>query len=206
MMAGWLACNERLATSRIDPVVQAAVLGFGFVFLHPFGDGNGRLHRFLIHHVLSRTGFTPHDMVLPISATMLARPRDYDACLENFSVPLLALLDWRIDANGAMTVLTDGASFYRYFDATAAAEYLYATVEHTIETDLRDEIDYLTRFDTAWRALREIVDMPDRRLELFVKLCLGNDGTLSATKRSTFAELTDDEVARMQSAIRDAGL
>ncbi|MBK8098891.1 MAG: Fic family protein [Planctomycetes bacterium] len=206
LMNGWLQCSERLAASRIDPVVQAAALGFGFVYLHPFDDGNGRLHRYLIHHVLSRTGFTPPDLVLPVSAAMLARPRDYDACLEQFSVPLLALLDYRLDANGAMTVLSDSARHYRYLDATAAAEYLYATVEQAIEEDLRGEIDYLTRFDAAWRALREIVDMPDRRLELFVRLCVGNGGRLSATKRPQFAELTDEEIARMEAALLAAGL
>jgi hypothetical protein len=79
-------------------------------------------------------------------------------------------------------------------------------VEHTIESDLRGEIDFLTRCDAAWRALREIVDMPDRRLELFLKVCLGNEGRLSATKRGLFAELNDDEVANMEAALRDAGL
>jgi hypothetical protein len=76
----------------------------------------------------------------------------------------------------------------------------------TIDTDLRAEIDYLVRFDAAWRALREIVDMPDRRLELFVKLCLGNDGRLAAGKRNQFAELSDAEIAGMEDALRDAGL
>jgi hypothetical protein len=94
MMNGWLRCNERLAASTIDPVVQAAALGFGFVYIHPFDDGNGRLHRDLIHHVLSRSGFTPDGIVLPVSAAMLASPTAYDRCLESFSVPLLPLLDF----------------------------------------------------------------------------------------------------------------
>ena len=34
-----------------DVLVKAAAAAFGFVYLHPFMDGNGRLHRFLIHHV-----------------------------------------------------------------------------------------------------------------------------------------------------------
>lgn len=206
LMDGWVQCSARLASSSIDPVVQAAVLGFGFVYIHPFDDGNGRLHRYLIHHVLSRTRFTPAGLVLPVSATMLTKQREYDACLEAFSGPLLPLLDYSLDAHGTMTVHTDSAPFYRYFDATPAAEYLYATLEHTIDTDLRAEIDYLVRFDAAWRALREIVDMPDRRLELFVKLCLGNDGRLAAGKRNQFAELSDAEIAGMEDALRDAGL
>lgn len=206
LMAGWLRCNARLAASTMDPVVHAAVLGFGFVYIHPFDDGNGRLHRYLIHHVLSRSGFTPEGLVLPVSAGMLARPRDYDSCLEAFSRPLLPLLDYHIDGSGRMTVHTDSIGLYRYFDATPAAEYLYETVERTIDTDLRGEIDYLVRFDRAWRSIRDVVDMPDRRLELFLKICMANGGRLSAGKRSQFAELTDAEVARMEAILHDADL
>jgi Fic family protein len=206
MMNGWLRCNERLAASTIDPVVQAAALGFGFVYIHPFDDGNGRLHRYLIHHVLSRSGFTPDGIVLPVSAAMLASPTAYDRCLESFSVPLLPLLDYELDARGAMTVHTESAKHYRYFDATPAAEYLYATVEQSIDSDLQQEIDFLLRYDAAWRALREIVDMPDRRLELFLNLCIGNQGRLSSSKRSLFAELSDDEVAQLEAALKDSGL
>jgi Fic family protein len=206
MMSGWLRCSARLAASAIDPVVQAAVLGFGFVYIHPFDDGNGRLHRYIIHHVLSRSGFTPAGMVLPVSAVMLANPRAYDACLEQFSRPLLPLLDYELDAQGAMTVQTDSANFYRYFDATAAAEYLYASVERTIDTDLREELEFLGRYDAAWRTLRETVDMPDRKLELFIKLCFANHGRLSASKRNQFRELSDEEVELLEEALRAAGL
>ena len=50
----------------------------------------------------------------------------------------------------------------------------------------------------------EIVDMPDRRVALFVRLCMQNGGRLSVTKRHLFAELDDVEVAAMQAAIGDA--
>ena len=38
-------------------MVAAAAVAFGFVYIHPFEDGNGRLHRWRIHHVLARAGF-----------------------------------------------------------------------------------------------------------------------------------------------------
>ena len=57
-----------------------------------------------------------------------------------------------------------------------------------------------------WRVLREIVDMPNRKLELFIKLCFNNRGRLSATKRSQFRELSDEEVELLEEALRDAGL
>jgi Fic family protein len=44
------------APREIDPVVAASVISFGFVFVHPFMEGNGRLSRFLFHHALCRSG------------------------------------------------------------------------------------------------------------------------------------------------------
>ena len=34
------------ASDEMDPVSAAACLAFGFVYVHPFEDGNGRMHRF----------------------------------------------------------------------------------------------------------------------------------------------------------------
>ena len=63
-----LAANKRMTVSAIDPVLQAAATAFGFVYIHPYQDGNGRLHRCLIHHVLAEREFSPPGMVFPVSA------------------------------------------------------------------------------------------------------------------------------------------
>jgi Fic family protein len=206
LMRGWFMCAERLSNSTIDPVVQAGVLGFGFVYLHPFDDGNGRLHRYLVHRVLSQRGFTPSGLVLPVSAVMLADPRGYDAGLEAFSTPLMNRLRHELDARGVMTVEGDTARYYRHWDATRACEYLYGVLERTIEEDLVGELDFLRRFDQAWRDLREIVDMPDRRLEQFIRVGLANGGRLSKRKREQFAELTDSEVEQLEQVLSNSGL
>ena len=50
--------------------------------LHPFTDGNGRTHRFLIHDILARLRFVePATLHFPVSATMI-RNADYDEVLE----------------------------------------------------------------------------------------------------------------------------
>lgn len=67
----------------IDPVVLAAMASFGFVFIHPFDDGNGRTHRYMIHHILANRGVSPDGVIFPISATMLNHVHQYDACLES---------------------------------------------------------------------------------------------------------------------------
>jgi hypothetical protein len=47
------------------------------------------------------------------------------------------------------------------------------------------------------------VDLPDRRLDLFIRFCLQNSGQLSRKKRqSHFAELTDTEVEDLTAAVR----
>jgi Fic family protein len=66
-----------LTNGKYDPVIAAAILAFGFVYIHPFADGNGRLHRYLIHHVLAEEGFNPPGLVFPVSAVMLDRIEDY---------------------------------------------------------------------------------------------------------------------------------
>ena len=58
--------------------------------------------------------------------------------------------------------------------------------------------------EVALLAVREIVDMPDRRASLLVRLCMQNGGWLSARKRKQFRELHDEEIAAMEAAIQEA--
>ena len=55
LVKGMISFDKRTAP-QLDPVVAASTLAFGLVYTHPFEDGNGRLHRYLIHHVLARRG------------------------------------------------------------------------------------------------------------------------------------------------------
>jgi hypothetical protein len=89
LLTGMLAANERMRKSDIDPVLQAAATAFGFVYAHPYQDGNGRLHRCLIHHVLAERKFTPPGMVFPVSSVMLDRIDDYRATLQGHSGRLI---------------------------------------------------------------------------------------------------------------------
>ena len=117
-------------------MIAAAVLAFGFVFVHPFEDGNGRIHRYLIHHVLAARGFNPPGVVFPVSATILDRIDEYRKVLESYSQRLLPLIKWKPTKDGNVEVLNDTADFYRYFDATPQAEFLYSCVRKTVEEDL----------------------------------------------------------------------
>ena len=46
LMAGLISAHARMGEGGIPPVVHATAVAYGFVFLHPFEDGNGRIHRF----------------------------------------------------------------------------------------------------------------------------------------------------------------
>jgi hypothetical protein len=198
LMEGWMNCCKRLEAGKVHPIVTATVAGFGFVFLHPFEDGNGRLHRFLLHHALAATGFAPPGIVFPVSATMLKQLDRYDAALEAFSRRIGEHVEYTLSDQGAMEVTNDTAAFYRYPDLTPQAEALFGFVRDTIDTEMVVELEYLAAFDSARRRMLRVVDMPDRRLDLFLRLCLQGNGHLSKSKRHTFAELTDEECAHLE--------
>jgi hypothetical protein len=77
-------------------------------------------------------------------------------------------------------------------------------VADTVRRDLKEELGFVAVFDNAMLGVREIVDMPDRRASLFIRLCLQNSGRLSAAKRSSFAELTGNEISRLEAAVQQA--
>jgi len=192
---------DRDKASELDPVIAAAVLAFGFVFVHPFEDGNGRIHRYLIHHVLAARGFNPPGVVFPVSATILARIGDYRAVLETYSQGVLPLVRWRPTAEGNVEVLNDTGDFYRYFDATPQAEFLYGCVKKTVEEDLPEEADYLHRYDAFRASVEAIVEMPDRTIDLLFRMLRQNNGTLSKQAREKeFAKLTAGEIAKIEDA------
>ena len=48
LIDGLIATDQKLEKDdSYDAVLAAAMIAFGFVFIHPFVDGNGRIHRYL---------------------------------------------------------------------------------------------------------------------------------------------------------------
>ena len=198
LMAGIIAFAESNAHG-LDAVIAAAMLAFGFVYVHPFEDGNGRIHRYLIHHMLAQREFNPPGVVFPVSAAILRHIDRYRGVLEDYSQRLLPVLDWEPTAKGNVHVKNDSADFYRFFDATPHAEFLYDCVRQTIETDLPSETGFLRRYDEFRTSVQGIVDMPDRTIDLLFQFLRQNDGRLSRRARQKeFAELIDEEVSRVE--------
>lgn len=205
LMQGVIDFADRAARGGLDPVVAAASLAFGFVYIHPYVDGNGRLHRWLIHHALAAAAYTPPGLVFPISAAILRNLALYKAVLESWSGRLLPFIEWRPTPEGNVEVLNDTADFYRYFDATAHAVFLYECVEQTIERDLPEEVRFLEAFEAFGEAVQQVVDMPAGQVELLRGFLAQNDGRLSRRAREKeFAALTPEEADRVEAAYRKA--
>jgi len=204
LMAGLIEANDRMRADGIDPVLKDAASAFGFVYIHPFQDGNGRMHRCLIHHVLAERKFTPPGMVFPVSSVMLDRIDEYSAALEAHSAPLMPFIEWRPTAERNVEVLNETADLYRYFDCTAEAEFLYACVRRTVNEDLPREIDYLRRHDEALRRIMDMVEMPNRMAENLVLYIRQNNGSLSKRRREgEFKQLTGEEVAVIEGIVQE---
>ena len=198
---------DRGHAQALDAVIAAAVLAFGFVYAHPFEDGNGRIHRYLIHHVLAERGFNPPGVVFPVSAAILDRIDDYRQVLESYSRRLLPLIEWEPTPEFNVRVLNDTGDFYRYFDATPHAEFLYACVQKTIEEDLPAETRFLQRYDDFRRQVEAFLDMPERLIDLLFRFLSQNDGRLSQRARAQeFSALTDEEAQRIEAIYNDVFL
>lgn len=200
-----LIAFDQAAESELDPVVAAAVLAFGFVYIHPFEDGNGRIHRYLMHHVLARRGFNPAGIHFPVSAAILDKIGEYKEVLESYSNRLLPIVEWEPTPKGNVKALNDTSDFYRFFDATPHSEFLYECVQRTIEQDLPKETRFLRSFDTFRAGVENMIDMPERTLNNLFGFLRQNEGRLSKRAReSEFSQLTSDEITRIEELYQTA--
>ena len=199
LLSGLIETSQLLMGSDYDPVLTATLIAFGFVFIHPFEDGNGRIHRYLFHHILAEKGFVPKGLVFPVSAVILDRIDDYRRTLECYSMPRLELIKWRPTDKGNIEVLNETINFYRYFDATKQAEFFYECVEETVNKTLPEEVDYLTKYDLLNDFIKNYIDMPDKTVDLLIRFLNQNDGRLSnRARRKEFSALTDKEAQAIE--------
>jgi len=175
------------------------MIAFGFVFIHPFADGNGRIHRYLIHHMLFARGFSEKGLVFPVSAVILERMNEYREVLESFSSPGLDLIDWTPTPDHNVKIKNETIDIYRFFNATKHAEFLYDCVLQTIDKNLPEEIDYLLKYDEMKNFIDNTFDMPGKTVSLLITFLNQGKGKLSKRALSKeFANLTTKEVELIQ--------
>ncbi|KON48415.1 Fic family protein [Mariprofundus ferrooxydans] len=192
LMGAWLEAYSLMFDRH--PVAAATALAYGFIIIHPFSDGNGRIHRFILHQLGK----------VPVSSELLESIDDYIASLKKLSAPILARSEWLVTADYNVELTNDTTELYRYADATEQAEYIYKCIEQFVTHRLPLELEYLSAFDEAKRIIDAEHDMPDKDLTLLVNLCVQNGGSLSNKKRKLFGQLSDDNIAFAEETIKEA--
>lgn len=201
LVGGLIDVNQMLIKDDIHAVLAAAVIAFGFVFIHPFEDGNGRIHRYLIHHMLAKKQFADQGIIFPVSSSILDHINDYQKVLESYSKPLLDLIEWVETKDHNVEVTNETKDYYRFFDATKQAEFLFDCVADTIKNIVPQEINYLANYDAFKTYMEEEFEMPDKLVSVLVRFLEQNQGVLSKrAKDREFSMLTEREVKRIESA------
>ena len=187
LMCAWQAAAERLP-KETDPSAAAAIVSFGFVYLHPFMDGNGRLSRFLIHQQLAASGQLGKDQILPVSVAMKKHELEYLRTLETFSKPVRQA--WQVIWTGGTPpcecTFNGHESLYRYWDATRQVEFLYKMASEALDVHLQEEVNFLVRFDKLERAVNDVFDLPQALRFQMIQVYL-EQGRLSKNFRKKFA-------------------
>ncbi len=188
VMDGILDLADPEHTRGIDPLVRAAMVSFGFVFAHPFMDGNGRLSRFLLHHTLCRAGALAPGHLLPISAAVQRHERDYLSVLQSFSSPARQLwgVTW-IDADNYLFEPRCDPRIYLYWDATGCVEFTLRMARQALDQDLVNEARFLAGYDKVVKAVSRHYDLVGSTLSTLVLSCHQNGGVVSRHRRKQFA-------------------
>lgn len=182
-------------TQEQSAIMRSAVIAFGFVYIHPLADGNGRLHRFLFNDVLRRDGVTEDPIILPLSKSIVGSPRslkEYTQVLEIISKPLMRALHGSYHFSSKPQTYGDGIisnlnfdgvnianPVWRYLDLTPHVIYLAKLTEHVICHDMQNESVYLLRHDQARLAIKEIIDMPNDYADRIIRSFQKNNGRKS---------------------------
>jgi hypothetical protein len=176
-------------------VMRSAVLAFGFVYIHPLADGNGRVHRFLINDVLRRDGVVQEPVIVPVSALIsrdAAEQRAYTRLLDTASQPLMAALAGTYGFMEVQTTYPDGirSNFqfngaaiaqpvWRHLDLTQHVVWLADILTRTINEQMWKEALYLEQHARARAAIKAIVEMPNLQVDRIIRSAEATKGRLS---------------------------
>jgi hypothetical protein len=202
LIESWIELHYMLTEDKMDPVLHATIIAFSFVYIHPLEDGNGRIHRYLLHHILAERGFYPKGMIFPISSVILDEIELYREILVSHTLPLMPMIEWEATQKGNVKILNNTTDLYRFFNITKGCEFIYSLVEQTINETLPNELNYLSSFDKACYEINEIVAMPDNMIKTLITFILQNEGKLSKKKKEKYYEkLTIDETLKIENVI-----
>ena len=200
LMKGLVNLNGKNISTKT--IVKAAMVSFGFAYVHHFEDGNGRIHRFLIHDILVRDEAIPKSTILPVSAQILANLEEYNKTLEILSRTIERKVQYDLNDSGEMKVLNPSEieALYRFPDLTNHTAFLAKAIQTTVLTDIPEELLFLQCYDELKTGIQSIVDMPDKKIDRMIIFLHQNNGKLASRKRKFYQELTDTEIGQMEEA------
>lgn len=209
-----------LRTKAASSIARAAIASFGFVYIHPMADGNGRISRFLVNDVLRRDGAVPTPFILPISATITDSTRErvgYDRALEHFSRPLMqayadryrfgaeVLCEDGVRTNFHFDAYDEALPAWRYPDLTAQTEYLGHVIRLTIESEMSKEATILRDMDRARQGVKNYLEGPNTEIDQIIRSVRDNRWTISNKLQRSFPQLADQDLAAsVVRAVREA--
>lgn len=201
VMKGWerFMNDDKRCT---DVLVKAACAAFGFVYLHPFMDGNGRLHRFLIQHVLARSGLMGPEIVIPVSAVIEKNIPSYVAVLTAFSRPVTALWDYRKGDPEPIFLSEPGSRAYRFFVADREVAFLHDMIKQAVQEEIPRELAWLQGYDLAFSILNNELDLPQKDLSALIRMIQSNQGVLSTKRRKQYYHLPVSVLDRLEEVVR----
>lgn len=103
----------------------------------------------------------------------------------------MEFIQWKETSNHNVTVLNNTKDFYKFFDATRQAEFLFDCVEDTVVNIIPNEIKYLSNYDAFKRYLEEEFEMPDKQIATLVRFLEQNNGVISKRAREREFKLLD---------------
>lgn len=193
MLAGLRTFLQR--TSGQSPTLRCAIASFGFVYIHPLADGNGRLHRFLVNDSLRRDGAIKAPMILPVSAVITddaGERRNYDRVLDSISKPLMEAVRDEVQFSPAQIEYPDGVfsnmtfmgnaqarPLWRYPDLGEHVQFMSSILYRTLTEQMREESRYLRSHSRMKDAIKEVVEMPDHQADRLIRSFDQNQGELS---------------------------
>ena len=194
----------------VPPLVKAALVSFGFVFVHPFMDGNGRVSRLLAHHSLSFQGALPtvngNPAILPLSVAMKRHEADYLAALEAFSRPARQLWDVTYIADNEFGFdFRSSPQVYAHWNGAAAAEFVTRCAEQALAQSVVQETAYLQGYDRAYDRIDREFDLPNRTINLLIQWIHQNNGRMPERRRNAteLLPLTPQQIERIEAVVAD---
>lgn len=115
---------------------------------------------------------------------------EYLQALTVFSKPArqLCQVTWAGDEHYAYEWAPEADIWYRYMDLTEAVTFTLAMAEASLETHMRQELEFLGLFDRVKNHINERHDLRGSDLAMLIVTIFQNGGILSGNRRKRYAD------------------